>query len=100
MVDEEGEVEPREVVDEGSVGLEAELLGQLALGEALARLSELERNLVEAVWVAGRSQAEVAVELREQGLNGVRYELSRQALSKRLKKIKSFLREQLGGDLG
>ncbi len=100
VVDEEGEVQLREVVDEGSVGLEAELLGQLALGEALARLSELERYLVEAVWVAGRSQEEVAVELREQGLNGVRYELSQQAISKRLKKIKSFLREQLGGDLG
>ncbi len=99
-VDEEGEVEPREVVDVGSVGLEAELVERLALVEALALLSKLERYLVEAVWVASRSQEEVARELREQGLNGVRYELSQPALSKRLKKIKAFLRERLGGDLG
>ncbi len=100
MVDEEGEVEPREVVDERSIGLEAELVERLALVEALALLSELDGYLVEAVWVQGRSQGEVAVALREQGLSGVRYELSQPAISKRLRRVKQFLRERIGGDLG
>ncbi len=100
VVDAEGEGQPCEMVDEESVGLEAELVERLALVKALALLSELDRYLVEAVWVEGRSQEEVARELREQGLNGVRYELSQQAISKRLRKVKQFLRERLGGDLG
>jgi RNA polymerase sigma factor (sigma-70 family) len=89
------EGEPWEVVDEASVGLAEQLCWRVAVEEALSHLSAIDRLLVEWAWVAGFSQQEVAQRLREQGI-----EMTQQAVSKRLKRVRAFLRDCLGGELG
>jgi len=82
-------------VDEASVGLAEQLCWRVAVEEALSHLSAIDRLLVEWAWVDGCSQKEVAQRLREQGI-----EMTQQAVSKRLKRVRAFLRDCLGGELG
>lgn len=91
-VDAEGEEHKQEVVDEATIRLEEELCQWLTLCHALALLDKMDRYLVQEVWVRKRPQAEVAQELQKKGV-----QLSQQAISRRLNRVKRFLREQLEG---
>jgi hypothetical protein len=89
----EEEGEPWEVMDEASVGLAEQLCWRLAVEEALSYLSAIDRLLVEWVWMEGCSQKEVVQRLREQGI-----EMTQPAISKRLKRVRAFLRDYWGGE--
>lgn len=92
----DGEACECEWVDPASEGLEQVVCERVAVEQALAALSEADRQLVEWVWMEGMSQVEAAARL------GV----SQQAVAKHLKRVKAWLRAQLGemaenpGDVG
>lgn len=84
--DDESEGGERAWVDPASAGMERVLVARVALGQALAKLSAVDRRLFARVWVEGVSQAEAARRL------GV----SQQAVAKRLARIRARLQQDLG----
>lgn len=82
---EDGETPSWEWTHPDSVELETTLCEQVAVKQALAALPAVDRQLVQWVWIEGLSHADAAVQL------GV----SRQAVTKRLARVRAWLQQQL-----
>lgn len=85
--DEDAEGE-RAWADPASEEVERVLVERVALGQALEKLSEVDKRLVVWVWLEGVSQAEAS------GRLGV----SQQAVARRLARIRAQLQQDFGGN--